>query len=167
MPTAAPIPPHLAAHYPVWLPLQVRYRDLDTLGHVNNAVYLSYLELARVHYITRRVGPIEPTAYSFVIARVEVDFLAPLHLDDAPAVGLKPLRVGRSSFTFGYCLVETRAARAVARAQSVQVYLDPRDGQPAPLPATWRQALEADLRRFGATLPCAQGAGVSEAAARA
>ncbi len=141
--------------YPIWLPVQIRYRDLDPLAHVNNAVYLSYLELARVTYVEQRIGPVSPQDYTFVIARLEIDFLAPLHLGDEPAVGIKPLRVGRSSFTFGYCLVDTRSARAVARAQSVQVFFDPATGRARPLPAAWRAPLEADLRRFGAENPCA------------
>ncbi len=150
----SPVSPALAETYAVWLPLQVRYRDLDALGHVNNAVYLSYLELARVHYIEQRIGPIRPQDYTFVIARIEIDFLRPLHLGDAPTVGLKPIRVGRSSFTFGYCLVETRQGQAIARAQSVQVYIAPQAQRSRPLPPRWRQVLTKDLARFGTGLPC-------------
>ncbi len=154
MPLPPPIPESLVGQYPVWLPVQVRYRDLDALAHVNNAVYLSYLEMARVTYVERRIGHVPPQEYTFVIARLEIDFLAPLHLGDEPAVGIKPLRVGRSSFTFGYCVVETRSARAVARAQSVQVYIDPATGQAVPLPDAWRGPLQADLQHFGAEVPC-------------
>lgn len=158
MPLSPSVPQDLAGQYPVWVPVQIRYRDLDALAHVNNAVYLSYLELARVTYVEQRIGHVPPQAYTFVIARIEIDFLAPLHLGDELAVGIKPSRVGRSSFTFGYCLVETRSARAVARAQSVQVYFEPETGQARPLPAAWRAPMEADISRFSNETSCASTA---------
>ncbi len=151
----AAIPPDWAARYPVWVPIQVRYRDLDALAHVNNAVYFSYLELARVTYVERRIGPVKPQDYTFVIARLELDFLAPLHLGDRPAVGIRPVRVGRSSFAFGYVVLETRHARLAARGQSVQVFIDRATGRSRPLPDPWRAALEADLAHFPPEEPAA------------
>jgi acyl-CoA thioester hydrolase len=40
----------LAVEFPVAAPIEIRFRDLDGMGHVNNAVYLTYLEVARAHY---------------------------------------------------------------------------------------------------------------------
>ena len=58
-------------------PIEVRFRDLDALGHVNNAVYLTYLESARIAYwmhVTRRSGL---DALDMILARVEIDYRAP------------------------------------------------------------------------------------------
>jgi acyl-CoA thioester hydrolase len=74
--------------FPVVVPIQVRFRDLDALGHVNNAVYLTYLEVARAAYFSR----LEPDWVGkghFILARAEVDFLRPILLEDPVEVGVR------------------------------------------------------------------------------
>ncbi|NPA06315.1 MAG: acyl-CoA thioesterase [Chloroflexi bacterium] len=150
-----PIEATLHERYPVWAVVQVRYGDLDTLGHANNAVYLSYLEMGRVAYLRQRLAVDHPGGYSFVVARVEIDYLRPAFLGDLIAVALKPVHVGRSSFTYGYCLYHGETGQPIAQARSVQVYWDARAGRSHPLPDSWRTALEADMARFGIEVDCA------------
>ena len=58
--------------------IAVRYRDLDTYGHVNNAVYATYVEQARLAYLTTVLGAETPRDLSIVIAELTVEFHAPI-----------------------------------------------------------------------------------------
>ena len=113
----------------------VRFRDLDALGHVNNAVYLTYLEQARVAFLT-------PAGYhpgSMILARCEIDFRAQLELGETVEVALTPTRVGTKSFELTY---ELRAGdRLVAEAKTVLVAYDYDRAESRPIPDEWRKLL--------------------------
>jgi len=113
----------------VVVPIQVRFRDLDALGHVNNAVYLTYLEVARVAYFSRLQRDWLEKGH-FILARAEVDFLRPILLEDPVEVGVRVARLGRSSFDMEYLVLA--AGEEAARGKTVQVWLE--GGRPAPLP---------------------------------
>src|SRR5512136_1453397 len=110
-------------------PVEVRFRDCDPMGHVNNAVYLTYLELARFEYWkTAEIGRLGGEV-SYIIARVEIDFRAPATTGDVLDIGICVTRLGRSSFSMAY---EMRGPdrRVVATAKSVQVAYDYAAGKP-------------------------------------
>jgi acyl-CoA thioester hydrolase len=113
--------------------IEVRFRDLDPLGHVNNAVYLSYLEQARFGYWQRLSGTVG-AAVPFIIARIECDYRVPVMLGDRLIVRVAVLRVGRSSFTLGYEVLSARTRQSVATAQTVQVMYDYATGRSVPIP---------------------------------
>jgi acyl-CoA thioester hydrolase len=123
--------------------IDVRFRDFDSLGHVNNAVYATYFELARLRYLRDAFDApeLEP---NFVVARLEVDFRAPITEATAVSVGMGVVDVGETSFRLVY---EVRSGETVsARGETVQVTVD-EDGSPAPVPDGWRSRLEAELER--------------------
>jgi len=124
--------------FPVSVPIQVRFRDLDALGHVNNAVYLTYFEVARAAYFQRLERDWVEKG-RFILARAEVDFLKPILLEDPVEVGVRVVRIGRSSFDMEYLLL-ARGEEA-ARGKTVQVWLE--GGRPAPLPKAIRERIEA------------------------
>src|SRR5712691_2113065 len=79
--------------------IEIRWRDLDSSRHVNNAVYLSYLEEARTGWLEHVLGGREPV-HDFVLARVAIDYRRELTLADSPVVARCRLeRVGTSSIT--------------------------------------------------------------------
>lgn len=123
--------------FPIRVPIQVRFSDLDALGHVNNAAYLSYLELARIAYF-QKVLPDWLFGGHFVLARVEIDYKKPLFLEDQVEVLARAVRLGRSSFTLEYLVLKN--GEEAARALSVQVYLE--NGRPTPLPEALKKAIE-------------------------
>ena len=102
----------------------VRFRDVDAMGHVNNAVYLTYLEDARIAFL-RPLGADVP---EMILARAEVDFRAPLSEGDQLEIGVRPVRVGTKSFELAY---EVRVGEMVAaEAKTVLVSYDYSAGRP-------------------------------------
>ena len=80
--------------------IEIRWRDLDAYGHVNNAVYSTYLEECRDEWLEAAIGKAEDEGWDFVIARLQIDFRRELRLeDDAVVVRCALAKVGRSSVT--------------------------------------------------------------------
>lgn len=114
----------------ITLRIAVRFSDCDPLGHVNNARYLTYLEQARIELWRRQAG-LElkqavpgQTNESFILARTEIDFLAPAHNGDLLEVKLTLDAIGRKSMTFGYEIIDVTTGEAIATATSVVVCYD-------------------------------------------
>jgi acyl-CoA thioester hydrolase len=115
----------------------VRFRDVDALGHVNNAVFLTYLEEARIGFLV----PKGAEASGMILARVEIDFRAPLRTGDELEIGVRPAGVGTKSFELEY---QVRAGDTVAaEARTVLVSFDYETGRSVEVPRAWREALAA------------------------
>ena len=121
--------------------LEVRFRDCDGLGHVNNAVYLTYLEQARFAFWQRLTG-VSGIPRSFILARVECDYRVQATAGDRLVVRLRVTAVGKSSFTFEYEIVNGRTREVVATARTVQVMYDYKAGRSIPVPDDIRARLE-------------------------
>ena len=118
---------------------QVRFRDLDPMGHVNNAVFLTYLEQARVAFFAEAGAASGLDDMNMIVARVEIDFKAPVRLGQEVEVSVRASRFGAKSFDLDYELrVE---GELVAEAKSVQVAYDYNLREPVPVPGEWREKL--------------------------
>jgi acyl-CoA thioester hydrolase len=114
----------------------VRFRDLDGMGHVNNAVFSTYLEQARLAWFG---DDDEMPLGDVILARTEIDFRAPLGLGEVVEIGVRPRRLGTKSFELEY---ELRAnGRTVAEAKSVLVGYDYGRAETTPIPERWRRRL--------------------------
>ena len=120
---------------------QVRFRDLDAWGHVNNAVYLTYCEDARMAYLAH-LGIVRSVEEAqMILARAEIDFRSPTRVGEELEVAVRPGRVGTKSFELEYQL---RAGdRLVAESTSVLVAYDYDRGEAVEVPAAWKEALAA------------------------
>ncbi|WP_435363812.1 acyl-CoA thioesterase [Haloarchaeobius sp. DYHT-AS-18] len=120
---------------PFIVDIDIRYNDVDLLGHVNNAVYVSYLEEARVEYLPEVLG--DTDALDGVIANLEIDYHRPITLEDDVSVAIAITEVGNSTLHFEY---EVRASGEVAAtATTVQVAYDAEAGESRELPEAWKQ----------------------------
>ena len=120
---------------------RVRFRDLDPMGHVNNAVFLTYIESARFAFL-KHVGA-APTLedMNLVVARVEIDFRAPVRLDDDVEITAHVNRFGDKSFDLDHQL--RVGGNVVAEAKTVLVTYDYSKREPVPIPDAWREKLAA------------------------
>lgn len=123
--------------------VQVRFADTDALGHVNNAVYLSYLEIARVDYLREVLGRVHVKDFGVILARVEIDYKSPAFPHESLRVGCRTDALGGSSIEMSYRVEEKAGGRLVALAQSVIVYYDYALARPVRIPADVRDKIEA------------------------
>ena len=120
---------------------RVRFRDLDAMGHVNNAVFLTYIESARVAFLQHLDAAPTLEDMSIIVARIEIDFRAPVGFGDEVEVRVHASRFGAKSFDLDY---ELRVGDAVvAEAKSVLVSYDYGKGEAVALPDEWREKLAA------------------------
>jgi acyl-CoA thioester hydrolase len=122
------------------IPIQVRWRDLDAFAHVNNAVFATYLEIARTEFWRKHFAIGETVDFPFFLVRLEVDFRRPLGLGADTRVGVRVGTIGGSSFSLEY-LVEADGV-AVAEATTTQVIVDKKSGRPVRMEAGMRTKLE-------------------------
>jgi len=128
--------------------IEIRWRDLDAYGHVNNAVYLTYLEEARDAWVHQVLGKVTDT-WDFVLARVAIDYRRELVQDDGAVL----VRCGLGSIGRGSIRTREEIAKldgtVSAAAESVIVPRDPSDGRSRPLTDEERSALEGELQAEG------------------
>ncbi|WP_128476147.1 acyl-CoA thioesterase [Halorussus pelagicus] len=121
--------------------VDVRYRDLDTMEHVNNAVYANYFEQARVAYF-EEVLDVPLREIESVLASLEIDFRRPVEIDHDVTVAMRVPELGESSMPMEY---EVRAdGEVAATGETVQVAVDRETKSSRPIPESWRE----DIRAF-------------------
>ena len=126
--------------------VELRWRDMDAYGHVNNAVYLNYLEEARDAWIQEVLGKVTDT-WDFVLARVAIDFKQELKQEDGAVLVRCALdSFGRSSVRTREEIVKQDETIS-AIAESVIVARDPKVGRSRPLNDAEREALDRELQR--------------------
>jgi len=131
------------AAFPVVIPITVRFRDLDAMGHVNNAVYLTYFEEARVAYYQKLVGLHSIDDFDFILAEVTCRYRSPAKLGMTLMVGIRISSVGHKSFAFEYEIREQASGRLIAEGHSVQVMYDYQEQHSKPVPDDFVTKVEA------------------------
>ena len=120
---------------------QVRFGDIDALGHVNNAVFLTYIESARIAFLFDAGAATSLEDMSIIVARIEIDFRAPVGFGEDVDISVRASRFGGKSFDLDY---ELRVGdTVVAEAKSVLVAYDYGTAQAIELPDEWREKLAA------------------------
>jgi len=123
--------------------IEVRFRDCDPLGHVNNAVYLTYLEQARLFYWRSlwNFGELRDSTPGVILARAEIDYRMPARYGQHLEVRIDLAAVGRTSFTYDYEILDEEG-RTVASARTVQVMYDYSTAKPVPIPPEIRTKMQ-------------------------
>ncbi len=124
-------------------PIEVRFSDLDAMGHVNNAVVVSYMEQARFQWWRSFLGGRKFQEEGFLIVRVEVDYRLPILLGDEVSVELHCAKAGNSSFDLNYRITKGLGGELFAEGRTVQVMVDFATHRPKPLVASTREWLDA------------------------
>ena len=123
--------------------IDVRFRDIDAVGHVNNAVYLTYLEQARLGYWMKLTGKSDLKDIDIILARVEIDYRTPVVFGETIDVAVRCASMRRSSCTLDLRLTESGSGRLVAEARNVVVYFDYASGRSRPIPEDLRARVRA------------------------
>ena len=124
--------------------LSVRWRDLDAFNHVNNAMYLRYLEEARLRWFLTLDGPWMDENVGPVLASVLANFRRPIGWPEDVIVELFVERIGNASCTVGHRILSAKDPSVLyCDGHGVIVWFDKRSGKSAPLPDSVRLACEA------------------------
>ena len=133
-------------------PIEVRLSDTDAMGHVNNAQYNTYVEIARVVYYERVTGNALPIGShgaeeGMILAEMRMTYRSPAFYGETLAVETRVERIGRTSFGMVHRITAPESrygpARLIAVADSTLVAYDYKDEAPIPVPDEWRVAIEA------------------------
>ena len=127
--------------WPFSMETVVRFRDCDPMGHVNNAVYLTYFEIARVEFWSRHVSR---TDVPFILAEATVTFRAPARTGQTLKIEMAVESIGTKSWTFLYRITDAGTRTEIALGRSVQVAYDYAASRTVPLAAE----LKAKLTEF-------------------
>ena len=119
-----------------------RFRDTDAMGHLNNAVYVTYLEVARQEYWRRLDHVADYGQVPFILAHVTIDFRSEALVSEVLLAAIRCEWIGGKSFAFRYEIRERESRRLVIEATTVQVCYDYAKKQSIPMPADLRRKLE-------------------------
>jgi acyl-CoA thioester hydrolase len=134
--------------YPVTARIEVRWRDVDALGHVNNAVYFTYFEIARTRFYEEVFQASTVRDINFILASIQCDFLSPTRHGEIVEVGIRVPTAGRTSFDFEYQACTAADGRLVARARSTQVLYDYDADRKTPIGQAWLDRVAAAQGAF-------------------
>ncbi len=136
------------ASYSIWTSHTIRYNDQDPLGHVNNAVYSTFFEAGRTHFIKPMLDDVaaEAPALDFVLARITIDFLKELSYPGTVDIGTRVIRLGTKSMTFANGVFKGGTRECVATCDAILVFFDLEKRASVTPPARLRARLEASLR---------------------
>lgn len=132
------------------IPIQIRFSDVDRLDHVNNACYLSFFELGRVHYFNQVLNRhVDWNSRGFVLARTEIDHLQPIFLNDEVYCCTRVEKIGNKSLlVLNIILKKTgKGWLECARGSGVLVATDYLSKQSIEVPAEWRNLIQ-DFEKF-------------------
>lgn len=124
------------------LPIQIRFGDIDAMGHINNNIYFSYFDLGKTSYFEK----ICPTAISWtdgliVVAHIEVDFFSPIYYKESIVVDTKIIRLGEKSGTVMQQIRNVKSNEIKCRCTSVFVAYDANTQSSIPIPDSWREVI--------------------------
>lgn len=125
--------------------LQIRFKDIDRQGHVNNANHLTYFETARVDYFKEVLKDrIDWITTGMILAHTEIDYKLPILLEDEVYCYTKVVRLGTKSFDIANIITKKQngVEQECAIGKSVMVCMNYKLNTTIELPSTWRQAIE-------------------------
>lgn len=126
--------------------IEVRFGDLDAMGHVNNAKYLTYLETARIRYVHEVCAPhTNWSELGMILAKVVIEYKAPLLYDDRVEVYTRVSRIGNKSFEIEHVVMRTAdgLSEAAALCATTLVSYDYQHKCTMPVPDSWRERILA------------------------
>lgn len=125
--------------------IEVRFRDVDSMGHVNNAVYLSYFEQARMTWFKELVGfEWNWMDAGILVARHEIDYKRPISLNDEITISTWCESMGNSSLVMAYEIMNGENI-LYTQGKTVIVCFDYNKQSPCLIPAEWRDKIKLNI----------------------
>lgn len=126
-----------------YIPLQIRFNDIDMLGHVNNSVYLTFFDMGKTRYFEAVVGKIDFSLIPLVVVNVNCDMFEPTYFDDDVEMMTRTVKIGKHSITMEQIIVDAVSGHIKARCTTVMAGFDTRRRCGAELELCYIDAMEA------------------------
>ena len=136
--------------YPYHLEIATRWQDNDAYGHINNVMYYSFFDTAVNRFLIDEGGLNiqESSAVAYVVSS-QCQYIAPAAYPETIYVGLRVIKLGRSSVTYGLSIYAGESKRRVAHGQFVHVFVDRLSDKAVPIPVNIKTALESICEPIG------------------
>jgi acyl-CoA thioester hydrolase len=128
-----------------YLPLQIRYGDLDPQWHLNNAHTVTLIEQGRSAYL-RKLDLWDGKDFlrlGLIVADVHVSYLAPVYFEQNVHIGVRVSRIGNKSMVFEYSLEDRDTGKVLVTGETIMVAYDYPTQKSIPVPADWREKINA------------------------
>lgn len=125
-------------------PVQLRFSDVDVLGHVNNSVYFSLYDLAKTAYmqaVRQGEDAIDYRRTSMVVANLNANFFAPVFFSDRLAIQTSAVHLGNKSFVLYQRAICEDTGEVKCECRTVMVAFDVASQQAVPIPREWKEAI--------------------------
>lgn len=126
--------------YPYTNSIEVIFRDVDSFGHVNNAVYFTYLETVRTKYFRELKTRSGVDAMDMIVAQATCNYKSPAYIDERLDISVAITRFGNKSFDCMY-IINTDNGRKIASAKTIQVAYDYKTNTTVIVSETFKQAV--------------------------
>ena len=127
--------------------IEIRFRDLDAMGHVNNAVFFTYFEEGRKHFSKKVFKISEISDFKFIMAHIQCDFFKPIRFSDQIILQMWVKDIGTKSFSFEYRIVDfSDETRIYAAGESIQVCYDYDKNRSIEIPVNMKERLTRYLK---------------------
>ncbi|MGM9475991.1 acyl-CoA thioesterase [Pedobacter sp. GSP4] len=122
--------------------IHLRFIDFDMMGHVNNSIYFTYLEIARTKY-WEEIIKWDWKKTGIVIAHAELDYILPIVMHDKIAIHVKTARIGNTSFDLEYQIVKIKGTEEIicSKGKTVCIAVDYATGKPTAIPEAEKQKM--------------------------
>lgn len=139
--TGNPRIPAEAAVFRHYLPVQLRFNDIDMLGHVNNSVYITLFDMGKTRYFETALPDVDFRHIPIVVVNVNCDLLEPTYFNDSVEMFTRVARIGNRSITMDQRIVDTATGHLKARCTTVLAGFDPATATGAPLDPVYVAAI--------------------------
>lgn len=133
------------SEFKFFVPINVRYADLDAQWHVNNSCFLTFMEQSRLEYL-QHLGLFDGKTFldlRLIIADVHVSYKAPIVLGQKVRVGTRVVKIGNKSIVFEYIIEDEESGDSCAIGEVIGVCYNFRTHETLPVPPEWREKIAA------------------------
>lgn len=124
------------------LPIQIRFNDIDAVGHINNNIYFSYFDLGKTYYFEQlKASHVSWTEGFIVVANITADFISPIFYKESIVVDTKISKLGNKSLVMLQQLRNIKTNEIKCRCQSIIVAYDASVQSSMPIPEVWKEAI--------------------------
>ncbi len=124
-------------------PVQVRFSDVDVMGHVSNTVYQNYFDAGKLNYFEEVLPEMDFVTIGIVGASIKIDYLKPIFMKTRILVETRVAQIGTKSITMAHCIIDEHSGELLSTCHAVMVCFDLKERQSIPIPEEWKKKIAA------------------------